>query len=66
MSFELVEVSPEAVEKARNIMGNVSGLMWHIAEEVACHSRMTQDEAEDELRELLTEWTAAKIGEVDE
>jgi len=58
----------EALDLAQGIMENLAGVMplWHLAEAVACHSRMTQDEAEDELRELLTEWTAAKIGEVDE
>ena len=58
----------EPLDTARNIMENIAGVMplWHLAEAVACHSRMTQAEAEDELRELLTEWTAAKIGEVDE
>ena len=58
----------EPLDVAQNIMENISGVMplWHLAEAVACHSRMTQTEAEDELRELLTEWTAAKIGEVDE
>jgi len=58
----------DALDLARNIMENLSGVMplWHLAEAVACHSRMTQAEAEDELRELLTEWAAAKIGEADE
>ena len=58
----------DAMSDARDVMGNVSGLMplWHLAEAVACHSRMTQAEAEDAIRELLTEWVAARIEEAGE
>lgn len=58
----------EALDLAQGTMENLAGLMplWHLAEAVACHSRMTRDEAEDELRELLTEWVAARIEEAGE
>lgn len=55
----------EPLDVAQNVMENIAGVMplWHLAEAVACHSRMTQAEAEDELRELLVEWMTERIEE---
>lgn len=58
----------EALSDARDIMEEVYGLMpmWPLTEAVARKTRMTQDEAEDAIRELLMEWVAARIEEAGE
>ena len=57
----------EAQSDARDVMEEIYGLMplWPLAEEVACKTRMTQDEAEDAIRDMLTEWVAARIEEAE-
>lgn len=54
----------DAMSDARDVM-EVYGIipLWPLAEVVASKTRLTQDEAEDAIRELLTEWVAARIEE---
>ena len=58
----------DALSDARDLREEIYGLMplWPLAEQVACKTRLTQDEAEDAIRELLVEWVAERIEEAGE